>query len=489
MNITHWATALALLSSPAALAAPAPLDPRKANTTPVQDIQTKAALLGVDFSPDGKRVVTCGLGRDIVVYDVASGRAALVLKGHTDDVVAVKYSPNGRYIASGGVDKALILWDALTGEILRKNTEHTDYVRDVAFSPNSKLLASAGWDGLSLVFDTFSGQRLATLGTPNKPGGASSAVQTYDKNKTTKGRTTNMTSVTFNPSGTELLTASGDHTLRAFDTRTWQQKFVLNGHTDEVWDARYSPNGAYVVSGAWDNTARVWDLKTQQPVYTIPAHVSDVWGTAFSPDGQLIATCGGDRKVRVWDMATGQLVQDVSGELHTAEVENVAFSPDGRNLASVSRDGSCKVWAVPNTEARVAAYVATNMEKWGRKGEFEKTDEYSKRMARKADRETEYATEARTKMDAAFGNTANWQSFTLGDYNADTEYFTLLSPLFNTPYRVKVAPKEAERFRNGFARMVYGNPQFEFQEGSIVLKQTPVTVALDGEPRTYTVTR
>ena len=58
-----------------------------------------------------------------MVWDVQSGRAALTLKGYTDDVVAVKYSPNGRYIASGGVDKALILWDALTGETLRKNTE------------------------------------------------------------------------------------------------------------------------------------------------------------------------------------------------------------------------------------------------------------------------------------------------------------------------------------------------------------------------------
>ena len=464
-------------------------DPRRPAAAPVQDIQTKAALLGVDYSPDGKRVATCGLGRDIVVFDVESGKPALILKGHTDDVVAVKYSPNGRYIASGGVDKALILWDALTGEILRKNTEHTDYVRDVAFSPDSKMLASAGWDGLSLVFDTFSGQRLATLGTPNKAGGASSAVQTYDKTKTTKGRTTNMTSVAFNPSGTELLTANGDHTLRTFDTRTWQQKFVLNGHTDEIWDARYSPNGAYVVSGAWDNTARVWDLKTQQPVYTIPAHVSDVWGTAFSPDGQLIATCGGDRKVRLWDMTTGLLVQDVSGELHTAEVENVVFSPNGRNLASVSRDGSCKIWAVPGTDARLNAYAAYNMEKWGRKGEFEKTDDYAKRIAKKADREAEYLAEGRQKMTAAYGNTANWQSFTLGDYNADSEFFALTSPLFVIPYRIKVSPKDAAKFRDNFGRLIYGTPQFEVQEGTIVLRQAAVSEVVEGEVKTYAIVR
>ena len=65
-------------------------------------------------------MVTCGLGRDVVVWDVESDKPTFTLKGHTNDVVAVKYSPNGRYIASGGVDKALILWDALTGNLLRK---------------------------------------------------------------------------------------------------------------------------------------------------------------------------------------------------------------------------------------------------------------------------------------------------------------------------------------------------------------------------------
>ncbi len=465
------------------------------------EIITSAALLGVDYSPDGKRVVTCGLGRDIVVWNVDSGKPVLTLKGHTDDVVAVKFSPNGRYIASGGVDKALILWDALTGEILRKNTDHLDYVRDVAFSPNSKMLASAGWDGQALVFDTFSGQRLATLGTAIKPAGptagptaaataaAAAAAAAYDKAKTTKGRTSNMTSVAFSPDGRELLTANGDHSLRGFDTKTWQQKYVLNGHTDEVWDARYSPNGAFAVSGAWDNTARVWNLATQQQVYNIPAHVSDVWATAFSPDGQLIATGGGDRKVKLWDMATGHLVADLSGTLHTAEVENLAFSPDGRHLASVSRDGSLKLWAVPGTEERIAAYTAENMTKWGRKSEFEKTDEYQKRLAKQGEREAAFRQEGRDKMTAAFGTTANWKSFSLGDYNADTEYFTLLSPLFVAPYRVKVSPKDAERFRNNFARVGYGTPQFELLEGTIVLKQVAMTEAVDGDSKSFTLSR
>ena len=452
-----------------------------------KNIQTQAALLGVDYSPDGKRVVAGGLGRDIIVYDVESGKPVLTLKGHTDDVVTVKYSPNGRYIASGGVDRALILWDAITGELLRKNTDHTDYVRDVAFSPDSKQLASAGWDGQVLVFDALGGQRIASLKAAGA--GAPTAAAAYDKAKTSKGRAGNVTSVAFSPDGSELLTASGDHQLRLWNTANWEQKATLTGHNDEVWDARYSPNGQYVVSGAWDNTARVWSLADRRCTRTIPAHVSDVWATAFSPDGQLIATGGGDRKVKFWDVATGTLVQDVSGDLHTAEVENLAFSPNGQTLVSVSRDGSLKFWRVPSPDDRVAAFADYELEKWARKGEFEKSDEYQKRLAKRFEHLQELQEMARQQMLHAYGNTANWQSFALGDYNADAETYALTSALWPVNFKVKVSPKEAARFREGFARRTFGTPELAFQLGAIVLKSAPVVVSFNGEAHTYSLTR
>ncbi|MBC8082124.1 MAG: WD40 repeat domain-containing protein [Hymenobacter sp.] len=454
----------------------------------VGEIKTKAALLGLDYSPDGKRVVACGLGRDIVVYDAETRQPLLTLKGHTDDVVSVKYSPNGRYIASGGVDRALILWDAITGELLRKNTDHTDYVRDVAFSPNSKQLASAGWDGQALVIDTFSGQRLASLKAP-AAADAPAVPAAYDRTKTAKGRTSNVTSVAFSPDGMELLTASGDHALRIFSTINWEPKMVLGGHTDEVWDARYSPNGKYVVSGAWDNTARVWDLNTQRSIRVLPAHVSDVWATAFSPDGQYIATGGGDRKVKLWDVVTGLLVQDLSGELHTAEVENLVFNPDGRTLASVSRDGTLKIWRVPGTAARIGAYAQYHFDKWSRKGEFEKTGDYDSRMARKADRLLAFQQEGRDLILKGYGNAADWSNFTLKEYNADTEYYTLASALFPAiSYRVKVAPREAEQFRNSFVRISYGVPSFIYTGTAILLDNVNATVVgISGPPRQYTI--
>ena len=52
-----------LRSNPIAASEPAP------NPSLLKNIQTPAALLGVDYSPDDKRVVAGGLGRDIAVYE------------------------------------------------------------------------------------------------------------------------------------------------------------------------------------------------------------------------------------------------------------------------------------------------------------------------------------------------------------------------------------------------------------------------------------
>ncbi len=450
----------------------------------VREITTTSALLGVDYSPDGTRIATCGLGRDVVLWDVATGNAIRTLKGHTDDVVTVRYSPNGRYLASGSVDKSLIIWDALTGDILRRTTDHTDYVRDVAFSPDSKLVASAGWDGFSYVWETFSGLRVAAMGA--KVG----AVGTYDKNRTAKGRSANMTSVAFSPDGTELLTASGDHSVRGYDTRNWQQKYQLVGHTDEVWDARYAPNGRFVVSGAWDNTCRVWDVRTRQNTYTLPAHVSDVWATTFSPDGQLIATGGGDRKVKIWEMATGQLVEELDGEAHKAEVENLAFSPDGQTLATVSRDGSLKIWRVPTLADRTWAYVKPLMAKWEKKGEFEKTADYDQRMKNRLKKPVEFRQEFRTKMLASYDRTADWQHFALGAYNADKEEYVVTTPCFSGTYMLQVAPLDAAAVREAFDQATYRNPAFELDaEERVTLKTAEVMVKTGAAPRAFTLHR
>jgi WD domain, G-beta repeat len=426
------------------------------------EIKSNAAIIAVDYSPDGKRIVTGGQTNEVAIWDAQTGKPIMVLKGHTDNVVAVKYSPNSRYIVSGGVDNKMILWDAITGEIIYKHAVHRDYVRHVAFSPDSKYMASASWDGTANVWTVLSGEIVTSI----------------------TAHLDNVTSVDFSADGSELLTSSGDKTIRVWDTKTWQQKYLLQGHTDEVWDARFSPNGKYICSGAWDNTARVWSTAQRKEIFTFKAHTSDVWTTVFSPDNQLMVSGGGDRKVKVWDMATGEMVCDLAGDLFTAEVENVVFSPDGKSIAAVSRDGYCRVFATPMVAERRAAFLDNKMSAWSKKGAFEKTEDFQRRIEKKAKQESQFSEDFDRQCTDYFTQNVNWQKLELGEYDADREEYR-----FNSPHlgklRVRVQPKEAPAFAENFGQVQFISPKFKMTKEAVELDHAELHIPRGTDTKAY----
>jgi WD40 repeat protein len=105
---------------------------------------------------------------------------------------------------------------------------------------------------------------------------------------------------------------------------------TLEGHTDSLESVAFSPDGKQVVSGSGDRTVRLWDTATGAALQTLQGHNSWVTSVAFSPDGKQVVSGSGDETVRLWDVATGAALQTLEG--HTGSVTSVAFSPDGEPL-------------------------------------------------------------------------------------------------------------------------------------------------------------
>jgi Tol biopolymer transport system component len=114
-------------------------------------------FVSVAFSPDGK-TLAIGNGKEresgeVLIWDVARGKALKRLGGHTWPVLSVAFSPDGRTLVSGGQDETLRLWEIASGRELARLTGHTDTVTCVAFSPDGRTLASGGYDETVRMWD------------------------------------------------------------------------------------------------------------------------------------------------------------------------------------------------------------------------------------------------------------------------------------------------------------------------------------------------
>ena len=150
-------------------------------------------------------------------------------------------------LATAGYDKQVLIWDLTTGKVVRPLKDHSDAVYGLAFSPDGKTLASCAADRTVKLWDWAAGRRTVTL--------SESTAELY--------------AVAFTPDGSHVLAAGVDRSIRMWrveghgaGARLERSAFASDA---AVLRLAVSADGRQLASSAEDRTVRLWDLNSLTP--------------------------------------------------------------------------------------------------------------------------------------------------------------------------------------------------------------------------------
>jgi len=315
-------------------------------------------ILSLDFSPDGKQLVTGSRdlkfkvwqqtlpSHDLTLATTSKSDAPQVAKFlyegsellintqrqlqkwnlNTNDFEVIANYPGNSicmaacleqgFIVSGYQHGALMIWDIETGKLRSRVNGRgpKDRVTQLSISPDGSLLAvERGNDDPVEFWDLSTG--LLTAPFRKIPDYQGDLILPDDDTAIVRKL----------------------NNLQEYHVRTDTLLRQYAGHSNAVSAMVVSYDDRLLISGSHDRTVRIWNRATGECRHTIPAHDFLISSLAVSPDGRTLAS--GDRRggLTLSHLPTGRMLFRKS--LITEEIHDLEFSPNGRSLAIVQETG------------------------------------------------------------------------------------------------------------------------------------------------------
>jgi DNA-binding beta-propeller fold protein YncE len=258
----------------------------------------------------------------------------------------------------------------------------------VRVGPRAPDSAGGELDRIRLVALSPDGRRLATAGEPGDPTIPRAvhlwAIPSGEHERALVARDTMITSMSFSPDGTRLVTSSAEHPAgtQVWDVRTGREVasatggngfarirrdgrlvvvdrfgttdvvLVLDANTgneirrhlvppNEKFDL--TPDGRRLLAVRSDRSPLVYvhDVESGRQLARLEGCTGEPRAIAISPDGRTAAAVDGD-DVLLWEVHTKTIVHRLQG--HGEAVLRIAFTPEGRRLVTTSVDRTTRTW-------------------------------------------------------------------------------------------------------------------------------------------------
>jgi WD40 repeat protein len=275
-------------------------------------------VTSVNFSPNGKKIVTTSRDHTVKLWDAQTGALMADIRGYTSNVVSACFSPDGNTILTTG-DSIAKIWNSANGILLNELKGHKTWVKSAYFSPDGEKIITASSDSTVRIWKTSSGKLFLEL----------------------KGHTDAVIDASFSPDGKKIVTASDDNTVKIWEAETGKMLVTLPKKIYGVRTAHFSPDSRKILTIS--PSPELWDADNGSFLVSLKGNFGVVKTGCFSPDGTKIATTG-DMNPQIWNAKNGKLLFSLKG--HTSPASTASFSPDSKEIVSASTDGSAKIWSV-----------------------------------------------------------------------------------------------------------------------------------------------
>ena len=329
-----------------------------------------AGVRAVQFSPDGKLLLSAANDNTLRAWNVASATLRKTLRGHAGQVSSCVLMPDGQHVLSGSHDHRAKIWDiagyeesrVFQGQVIEG---HRDAILGAAFSPDGRQILTASRDRTARSWDVATGKETRTYregheyvatramyfpdGKRIATAGVDSTVRIWDMATGTEAQTLVGTgsrasaAVAISHDGEQVFTGSDDKTVKVWEAKSGKLLRKIEGHQDSVTAVAVSPDDSLLASGDSGGHLRIWDRASGRLRWDRRAHTRNFKALLFHPDGKRLFSASDDNTIIPWDVATGN--EDSSMRLkHPDVVSSMDISPDGKRLFSTCADGAARLW-------------------------------------------------------------------------------------------------------------------------------------------------